>query len=316
MTGILVRASIAAMLAAASASCLAIEGGVGRSFVGAQITPYIGIIPPEPGFEFSFDYIRVDGNIGGSREVPIAGELALNLDATFNLYATSIAYIWDTGPGHWNFASVALVPFDQVDASADLTVGNSTFREKDSDSGLFDMTFVPVVASYHVSEVEHWALAMYISAPTGSYTKGQLANNSLNNWTFAPSVGYTHLFQQGTLEFSALAAVDIYTKNDATDYQNGSVFRLDAMLTKHLANGWAIGLVGGWLEQIDDDSGPAADRLGGFKGHSLGLGPSISYTHHISKTSSLSFAFRYVAAFDVEKQLDGNPAVFTISYTP
>jgi len=305
-----------AAAAMASASCPAVEGGVGRSFIGAQITPYVGIIPPEPGFQYSFNYIYLDGTIGGGRQVPIAGEVALNLDATFDLYAASFAYIWDTGPSHWNFASVVLLPFDQVDAKADVLLGDIATSKKDSDSGLFDMTFVPVVASYHVSQIEHWSLAMYISAPTGTYTKGQLANNSLNNWTFAPAVGYTHLFQQGTLEFSALAGVDIYTKNDATDYQNGSVFRLDAMLTKHLPNGWAFGLVGGILEQIDDDTGPTADRLNGFKGHSYGLGPVVSYTHHFTKTSNVSFALRYVAAIDVEKELDGDPLLFTISYSP
>ena len=308
--------SLTVAFALASTPCLAIEGGVGRSFIGAQITPYIGIIPPEPGFQYSFNYIYLDGKIGGGKQVPIAGEVALNLDATFKLYAASLAYIWDTGPGHWNFASVVLLPFDQVDATADLTIGQNDVRVKDSDSGLFDMTFVPVIASYHVSEVEHWSLAMYISAPTGSYTEGEIANNSLNNWTFAPAVGYTRLFQEGTLEFSALAGVDIYTKNEATDYQNGSVFRLDAMLTKHLPNGWAFGLIGGMMQQIDDDSGPTADRLGGFKGHSYGIGPSVSYTHRFTKTSNVSFALRYIAAFNVEKELDGNPLLFTISYSP
>ena len=303
-------------LAAASSSCLAVEGGVGRSFIGAQITPYIGIIPPEPGFQYSFNYVYLDGTIGGGKQVPIAGEVALNLEATFDLYAARLAYVWDTGPGRWNFASVVAIPFDQADATADLTVGESSVRVKDSDSGLFDMTFVPVVASYHVSEMEHWSFAMYISAPTGSYVEGQLANNSLNNWTFAPAVGYTHLFQQGTLEFSALAGVDIFTKNNATDYQNGSVFRFDALLTKRLPNGWDFGVVGGLLYQIDDDTGPTADRLNGFKGHSFGIGPSIGYTHHFSKTSSISFLLRYIAAFDVKKELDGNPLLFTIAYSP
>lgn len=316
MNRFIVRGLLSAAVFAAANPCGAVEGGVGRSFIGAQITPYVGIIPPEPGFVFSFDYIYLDGTIGGGRQVPIAGQVALNLDATFSLYAASLDYIWDTGPGRWNFASAVLVPFDHVDAKADVIIGDLAVRTKDSDSGLFDMTFVPVLASYHVSPIEHWSLGLYISAPTGSYTKGQLANNSLNNWTFAPAVGYTHLFQQGTLEFSALGGVDIYTKNDATDYQNGSVFRLDAMLTKHLPNGWDFGLVGGLLDQIDDDSGPTADRLNGFKGYSWGLGPTIAYTHHFSKTSSLGFAFRYVAMIDAKKELDGDPVLFTISYVP
>jgi hypothetical protein len=83
-----------------------------------------------------------------------------------------------------------------------------------------------------------------------------------------------------------------------------------------LPNGWALGLVGGLLDQIDDDTGPTADRLNGFKGYSYGLGPVVSYTHHFTKTSSISFALRYVAAIDAKKELDGDPVLFTVSLSP
>jgi hypothetical protein len=297
-------------------SALAVEGGVGRSFIGVQITPYVGLIPPEPGFIYSFEYAYVSGDIGGNKQVPIAGEAALNLNATFDLYALELVYIWDTAPGKWNFASVVAVPFDQVTAKADVILGGFSRQQRDHDSGLFDMTFVPVLASYHVSQIEHWSFGLYFSAPTGSYTAGQLANNSLNYWTIAPAVGYTHLFQEGTLEFSALAGFDINTPNDATHYHSGTMFRLDAMLTKHLPNGWAFGLVGGALDQVTDDTGTLADTLNGFKGHSYGLGPSIGYTHAFSKTSNISFGFRYVFDIDTSKQLKADPIEFTVSFTP
>ena len=61
------------------------------------------------------------------------------------------------------------------------------------------------------------SLALYIYAPTGQYDPARLANVSLNNWTFSPTVGYTQLGQGGTLEFSAVAAVVFYTQDDATD---------------------------------------------------------------------------------------------------
>jgi hypothetical protein len=297
------------------ASCLAVEGGVGRSFVGAQILPYAGVIPPEPGLSYAFEALYIDGSIGGSKQAPIAGELALNLDAKFWLEAVSFAYIWDTGPSKWNFASIVGVPFDQTKATADVSFGSLSARVSDSSSGLFDMTFVPVIASYHVSQVEHWSFALYVDTPTGSYTAGQLANNSLNNWTFTPAVGYTKLFQEGTLEFSALAGVDIYTKNDATNYQNGSVFRLDTMLIKRSPSGWGFGVIGGWLEQLDKDTGPTADKVNGFKGHSFGIGPVVSYTKAWSKTNTLNFGFRYIKAFDVKNELDGDPIMLTLSLT-
>jgi hypothetical protein len=313
----LTRGLLAILAAWVVTPALAVEGGVGRSFIGVQITPYVGFVPPEPGFIYEFEYAYIDGKIGAGKQVPIAGELALNLEATFDLYALGLVYVWATGPGKWNFATVVSVPFDQVTAKADVTLGQFTSHARDHDSGLFDMTFVPVLASYHASPVDHWSFGLYFSAPTGSYTAGQLANNSLNYWTVAPAVGYTHLAQEGTLEFSALAGFDINTTNDATHYHSGTMFRLDAMLTKHLANGWAFGLVGGALDQITDDTGTAlADQLNGFKGHAYGLGPSISYTHAFSKTSNINFAFRYVFDIDTSKQLKADPLVFSVTFTP
>lgn len=30
--------------------CLAVEGGLGHTITGLQVTPFAGIIPPDPGF--------------------------------------------------------------------------------------------------------------------------------------------------------------------------------------------------------------------------------------------------------------------------
>lgn len=306
-----------ALLVAVAHPVMAVEAGIGRSFAGAQITPYVGVIPPDPGVIASVNYFHIDGNVGTGGQVPIAGTAAVNLDADIDVAAASIAYVWDTGMGQWNFASVVALPFDDVEVTGDVALGPASVRRTDQDSGLFDMLFVPVQASYHASPVDHWSFGLYVSAPTGSYTAGQLANNSLNYWTFAPGVGYTHLFGEGTLEFSTLAAFDINTTNDATDYRSGTVFRLDAMLTKRFANGWSAGLVGGLLEQVSDDSGtPLADQLDGFRGHAYGLGPSLGYTRNFSGTSSLGFAFRYVVNLDAKKQLDGDPLLLSVSYNP
>jgi len=114
------RLLAAGVLAAVAHSADAVEGGVGRSLVGAQISPYAGIIPPippEPGFSYSFNFVYLDGTIGAGRQTPIAGEVALNLRATFDLYAASLVYLWNTGAGSWHFASVAVLPFDQAKAT-------------------------------------------------------------------------------------------------------------------------------------------------------------------------------------------------------
>ena len=304
-----------ALLATAVTPCAAVatEGAMGRSITGAQITSYVGIVPPAPGLHFSLSYINYDGSIGASREVPIGGNSALNLHATVDLYAATFAYIWDTGKGRWNYASMFTVPYIRPRVSASLVIGRLQGSLKDESSGLFDLYFAPVIASYHVSEVEHWSFGLYVYAPTADYKKGKLANNGLNIWTFTPAVGYTHLFDKGSFEFSGLAGVDFSSKNTDTDYQNGAVFHLDLLAMKRTPSGWGFGAALGWIQQLEDDDGPTADRLNGFSGHSLGAGPAIAFKKSFSKESSIDLSLRWIKEFRVKNRIKGEPLVLNVS---
>lgn len=304
---ILITAALAPVAAHAT------EGALGRSITGAQVTPYVGIVPPTPGLNVSLSYINYDGSIGGSRSVPIGGSTALNLHAKVDLYAATFAYIWDTGKGRWNFASMFTVPYIRPSVSASLFVGQRSGTVNDRASNLFDLYFAPVIASYHVSEVEHWSFGVYVYAPTANYTKGRLANAGLNIWTYTPAIGYTHLYDKGSIEFSALAGVDFYSKNHATDYQNGSVFHLDLLAMKRTPSGWGFGGVIGVIRQIDDDKGATADRLNGFEGRSYGVGPAVAYKQSFSKESSIDFTLRWVKEFDVQNRIKGEPLVLNMN---
>lgn len=308
------RIAFALLCACLPATSLATEGALGRSITGAQITPYVGIIPPDPGLHFSISYINYSGNIGGSREVPIGGLAAVNLRAKVDLYAATFAYIWDTGKGRWNIASMFTMPYIRPDVTAGLVIGQRQGQVKDSASGPFDLYFAPVIASYHVSEVEHWSFGLYVYAPTARYDKGRLANLGMNTWTFTPGVGYTHLFDRGSIELSGLVGVDFSTKNNATDYKNAPVAHLDLLAMKRTPSGWGFGAVFGWIQQTSDDKGPTADRLNGFKGRALGAGPAIDYKKTFSKDSSIDFTLRYVKEFDVKNRVKGEPLVLNVSF--
>jgi hypothetical protein len=302
--------SAALALAVACVPAHATEGGLGRPITGLQGTSYAGVVPPTPGFTLEIGYAYYSGQIGGQRETPIGIGTALGVDASFGLLDFTGVYVWPTGEGRWNYATAVAVPFATVDVEADVRLGRFGLSTSDSSSGLFDMTFVPVIASRHFSQTKHMSLALYVYAPTGSYDPERLANVSLNNWTFSPTVGYTQLGQGGTLEFSTVAAVDFYTENEATDYQNGAVFRADALLIKRTASGWGFGAAGGWIEQLEDDTGPTADRLGGFRGQSLAIGPIVTYN-----TGKVEFSARWLYEFDVENRLEGNPVMLTGTMT-
>jgi hypothetical protein len=299
----------------AVAPAQATEGALGRPITGLQGTSFAGVVPPTPGWNMGISYAYYAGDVGAERETPLTGGgTALGLGVTAQLFSITGIYVWDTGEGRWNYASVAVLPFAKIDAEVNVRIGAISASTSDSKTGLFDMIFVPVIASRHFSQTKHMSLALYIFAPTGSFDPDRLANVSLNNWTFSPTVGYTQLFGKGTVEFSTLAAVDFYTENDATNYQNGAVFRVDSLLVKRFQNGWGIGGAGGWIEQLEDDTGPTADRLNGFKGRSFALGPIATYAKKW-EGGQVEFSARWLHEFGVERRFEGNPILVSATIT-
>ena len=96
--------ALGSLAALSAAPAWATEGALGRSITGMQITSYAGVIPPEPGMQWSLSYIRYNGKISGDRPAPIAGQISLGLEADVNLTAATGVYVWPTQAGRWNFA--------------------------------------------------------------------------------------------------------------------------------------------------------------------------------------------------------------------
>ena len=312
LTPLALTLSLFAALSAAPAG--ATEGAMGRSITGMQITSYAGVIPPEPGMQWSLSYVHYEGKISGNRQAPIAGQISLGLEADVSLTAATGVYVWPTKAGKWNFASMLTVPYVTADVTANLVGPLGGRRQvKDSASNLFDVYFAPVIAGYHIDPVQHVSFGVYVYAPTAKYDPSRLANPGMNVWTVSPSVGYTHLFQKGTLEFSVLGALDWYGRNDDTDYKNGVVARTDVLLVKRTPSGWGFGAAGGWIQQLQDDEGDTADRLNGFKGRSFGLGPVLTYGKKWSGGEHVDVSFRYIGEFSVKNRFEGDPWSLSIS---
>lgn len=275
------------MLIAVS-SCYAMEGGVGKPIIGMQVIQYGAIVPPQPGWVFNVNELFYSGSLGGNVQVPIAGQLALDVDADIAFTMFRITKIWKTDTKRWNFASTAVLAITNSDITANVILGNISGSREDEIFSQFDLLFVPVTASYHISPLEHIAFNITIWAPTGDYEVGRLANNGMNVWSFIPTVMYTKIWPQSGLSFDANYGIEFDTKNQDTDYQNGALSYLDLLLEKKYKNGFAIGGVFGWLQQYSGDEGGLADRLNGFKSHGLGLGANIGYSTLIGKETQLS----------------------------
>src|SRR5262249_57164165 len=176
-------------------------------------------------------------------------------------------------------------------------------------SNLFDLYVTPIVAGYHISKDENVALSFNIWAPTGSYDSTRIANTSLNTWTFIPQIAYTKLWPDAGWEFDAVSTVQFYTRNKDTDYQNAPLFTLDLMGLKRFGNGWSAGVIAGTVQQLGKDSGPTADKLGGFIGHDLAIGPLLTYDTKLAGKAPLSFSLRGVPTVGSHNRLSSTSTV-------
>ncbi|MEM5429291.1 transporter [Cupriavidus oxalaticus] len=288
----------------ASSVARATEGALGRPVTGTSVTPSAGIVAPEPITVVNLSELYLNGSVGGGRQVPIIGQTSLGIDAEIAFTLATFMKVWDTGPGAWNFASSFTLPYVWEQVSANLSTGPRQGRIEDRASNLFDITFTPLIAGYHFSKTAHAALSLNIWAPTGQYDKNALANPSLNNWTFTPQIAFTKLWPEHGVEFDAVAGIQFYTRNSATDYQNAPLFTLDTMVLKRFASGLGAGLIVGTTQQLGDDSGPTADRLNGFRGHDWAIGPVLTYDTKVGTKSKLSLGLRWVPTVSSKNRID------------
>jgi hypothetical protein len=283
----------------------AVEGGLGRPISGASINPYAGLVPPLPGFAVGVTEAYYTASIGGGTTVPIGINLTLGVDMKASFTPITILYIWPTMGKEWNFASAISIPLAYVEAEATVTLGPLSRRVQDDVFGLFDIVLVPIIASYHISQTDHIAFNFTVWAPTGEYDPDRLASLSTNTWTFIPGVAYTKIFTGSNAELSVAWGLLFDTENTATNYQNGILSDLEATVIKRCKNDFGFGLIGSWIQQLNDDGGPTADRLNGFSGRAFGLGPIVTYSTKVGK-NHLDFNARWVHEFENSKRPEGD----------
>ncbi|MGY1891940.1 phenol degradation protein meta [Pseudomonas asplenii] len=283
----------------------AAEGGVGRPITGQQVFSNAGIVPPEPGWVVSVTSIWYDGSLKGSRGAPVSGEVSTGLDLKVSYTMTNLTHVWDTGKGPWNFASAIGIPLQYTDINAAITGPRGrTLGTSDSGTQFADPLITPIAAGYHFDELNHIAFSLPIYVPTGAYNKDRLANPGQNNYTFMPTVAFTHLDGKGG-EFTLSSGLEFYTENRATDYRNGNIFTLDALWTHGLGSGWSAGLAAGYIQQITDDKGDTADFLHGYRGRAVGAGPVIGWAGKFADAQA-NISARWVPEFDTKNRPEGN----------
>lgn len=289
----------------ASGFALASEGGMGRPITGMQGYSAAGQLPSESGWIFSLSSINYEGDIAAGRNVPLLGQVSGGMDVSVSWNLASLTYVWNGAGPQWSLASGLGLPYQFTEVEAHLSLPLSSVGAEDSSSDLADILVTPIIASYHISELEHVSLSLPIYVPTGEYDPQRLANPGQNVWTVMPTMAYSKLDGKGG-EFTSQAAFEIYSRNSDTQYRSGTLFRLDLFwLAPAAANGLGWGIAGGWIQQMTDDDGFAADHSSGFRGAALGAGPMLNWGGKFGKQAA-SVNLKWVPEFYTRNRPRGN----------
>jgi hypothetical protein len=299
-------AGLLAVLSVPSWVC-ATESGIGRPITGAQIAPYAGVVPAASAWIVSLNTIYYEGSLGANKTLPIAGTVTAGLDYNIVYVQANLIKSWGITSHGWNFASSIGVPVQYTDISS--------FHGRlpnDHATQFADLFVVPVIAGYHFTKTDHVALSLQLYAPTGAYDARRLANAGQNTWTFIPTVAYTKLLPAEELELSVNYGVEFYTPNGQTGYHNAPVSVLDVLALRRFKGGWGVGVVGGWIQQLGDDTGGLANVTGGASGYAVGLGPMLTYAGKLDKTP-VSASLRWVNELAAHNRPKGNAVTFAVN---
>ncbi|MER8442882.1 transporter [Mesorhizobium sp. M1066] len=289
------------------AAAHATEAAMGRYVTGVFTTPLAGIVPPAPGFYWSSANMYYSASAGADLHIPIGNQVSFGLDAT--IVGTTFTGLWvpsvEIAPDTTLALSIS-IPVQYMEATASL----GAIESKDHDTALGDIMFAPTLG-WH-SGKNFLSASLRIFAPTGPYEAGRIANIGMNYWTFSPTLSYTYFDMSRGLDFSMVGGIDINTRNPDTDYTSGAMAHLDASLMQYLSKELAIGVFGSVLYQFENDKGPLADQLDGFKGRSFAIGPILKYNAG-TDTKPVNISLSWAPEFGTKNRLKGNAVYFSVS---
>lgn len=232
-----------------------------------------------------------------------SGLLEAEAEVDFLMDFLTILYKPDVEIFGAHYAFGIFIPFGQVDIDATVNIGDKQMRRQDDTFGLGDVTLIPAVLFWNHGNF-HFTLAEYIVTPTGKYDEDDLANVSLNYWTFDTDVAVTYLNLETGQDYSVNIGYNYNTENTDTEYQTGQEIHIDFMINQFLSESWAVGIQGFYLKQLTGDSGDGA-ILGDFKAEVAGVGPALLWTTKI-KDQEVSFIAKWLHEYHKERRLEGD----------
>jgi hypothetical protein len=305
----LAGASTVAMAAIFATKAEATEAAFGRYIPGIFAAPGVGVVPPAPGLYWQSSTIYYHGSASQNLQIPIGGSTEFGLKGDY--FAQTFTGLWTPDLKLGNNMALAFsfsLPVGYMHATVDL----GRFETSDQDTALGDVMFGPILGWHSNSGTTFASASLRIFAPTGGYDENAIANIGTNYWTFSPTLSFTTVNPKNGLEFDITGGIDINTKNHATDYTSGAMAHLDALVMQNFSKKFGAGVFGSILYQFEDDKGPTADALDGFKGQSFSIGPMLKYVAG-SETNPINMTLSWAPEFGVKNRMKGNSIILNVS---
>ena len=304
-----IRAFLSLMLLGSvswSSASFAAEGGVNHHIPGG-IGTIIDLAPSKPGWVIEPMYLHYEGSTSASTKMPIAGVIAADLNVNSDAILLGGIYSFEQTILGATYSVGAYLPYVWVDVEGEINPTRGASKHlRDSTSGVGDMILFPLMMAWELADWQFDAF-LTVSAPTGDYEVGRLANPGLNYWSFDPTVGVAYNNEEIGFNAALHTGVLFNTKNQDTNYHSGSAFHLDGSIQQILPVGpgyLSLGAEFFYLTQISDDSSDS-EFLGGFRGHTVGVGPVLGYIQPIGE-NTLAAELRWLPEIDVKNRFKGD----------
>ena len=207
-----------------------------------------GIVPPVPGFYFRTDAYHYEGSADRTIFNGFA-QLGVEEDYTATIAALTYVTPWKILGGTYAVAVVPSMVAMDVDVGINIPQLHRPARPEDlravqlqdrrHQSRLGDTAFAPLVLGWNAGNF-HWNVGVFGFAPTGDYSKKQLANTSLNHWAVMNRIAGTYYNPKTGWQVNGAAIYSVNWENPATDYETGNILNLEGVIAKNFGrSAWA-----------------------------------------------------------------------------
>lgn len=289
----------------------AVERGAGFYLLGSK-GPAAGITPP-PGVYFQNDFWFYDGKLGGGREFPSGGRVAIGVEGKAALSAPTLLWVLPEELMGGRVGIGVTIPYGWMGTDADLTLtgpGGGVLAT-DATDPIFTIGD-PIVSGQIGWDAGnfHWNTGLMVNVPIGDYQDGELSNIAFHHWGADVNAAATWLDPSTGLDLSAAMGVTFNAENPATDYRSGTEFHFEWAAVQHFSKKFDAGLVGYAYQQLTPDGGEGSN--GPFKGRAFAIGATVGWNFEVAE-HPVSARIKYFHEFGTENRAEGDSVFLTIA---